>query len=97
VTSLGSFAAPQLAAGTHALACIRPEHLTLSAEPTAAAGRVLATEYCGDQLRVVVELDGATGTLAVAAPAEDGAGPPAAGARVHLKIHADAVPVVPNG
>jgi hypothetical protein len=84
-----------LAAGTAALACLRPEHLTLSAEPTGVEGRVLAAEYCGDRLRVVVELAGAEGALPVAAPADAAAGP-AVGSVVHLKIHAEAVPVVPN-
>jgi iron(III) transport system ATP-binding protein len=94
-TAIGSFPAPGLPAGTPALACIRPEHLTLAAEPTAVPGRVLAAEYCGDQRRLVVELKGATGTLPVAAPVIGPA--PAAGAAVHLKIHAEGVPVVANG
>jgi iron(III) transport system ATP-binding protein len=94
-TALGRFPAPGLAGGTPALACLRPEHLTLSFEPTAVEGRVLAAEYCGDRLRVVVELAGADGPLPVAAPADLAAGP-AVGSVVHLKIHAEAVPVVPN-
>jgi iron(III) transport system ATP-binding protein len=94
-TAIGSFPAPRLPAGTPALACIRPEHLTLAAEPTAVAGRVLAAEYCGDQRRLVVELNGAAGTLSVAAPVIGPA--PAAGTAIHLKIHAEGVPVVANG
>jgi iron(III) transport system ATP-binding protein len=94
-TAVGSFPAPGLPAGTPALACIRPEHLALAAEPTAVAGRVLAAEYCGDQRRFVVELMGATGALAVAAPV-DGGPVPATGTAVHLKILAEAVPVVAN-
>jgi iron(III) transport system ATP-binding protein len=95
-TAIGSFPAPGLPAGTSALACIRPEHLTLTAEPTGVVGRVLAAEYCGDQRRLVVELTGATGALPVAAPL-DGGPAPAAGAAVHLKFHAEDVPVVANG
>jgi iron(III) transport system ATP-binding protein len=95
-TAVGVFPAPGLPAGSPAVACIRPEHLTLATEPTGVAGRVVAAEYCGDQRRVIVEVAGASGALPVPAPADGGPGP-VPGAQVHLKIHAEAVPVVANG
>jgi iron(III) transport system ATP-binding protein len=93
-TAIGEFPAAALPAGARGVACLRPEHLALAAEETGVAGRVLATEYCGAGRQIVVEIAGVAGSLPVAVA--DGLRPSLAGELVHLKIHAEAVPVVPS-
>jgi iron(III) transport system ATP-binding protein len=93
-TPVGDFAAELLPSGAEGVACIRPEHVEIAPERTAVSGRVVAAEYCGDSRRIVVEIAGASGGLPLAIPATAPA--PAAGALIHLKIHAEAVPVVPK-
>jgi iron(III) transport system ATP-binding protein len=96
-TSLGSFPAPPYAAGTEAIACIRPHHLRVAMEPTGITARVLSSEFCGEGRRIVVKVDGLETPVAVHAFS----GPHARvqhsvkpGMTIHLEIQRDDVPVV---
>ena len=98
VTAIGTFPAGKLPAGAAGIACIRPEHVELAAAPTGVVGRLVAVEFCGDRRQIVVAIDGIASPVPLRVPAAaphpaSGAAP---GASVHLKIHADAVPVVPS-
>ena len=96
-TVLGSFAAARLPAGAAGIACIRPQHLSLSVEPTGLTGRVVTAEFCGDGRQILVAIEGVTAPVSLRVPADSAwsSGGAAPGTTVHLKIHADEVPVVP--
>lgn len=97
-TALGGFAAPGLASGTQAVACIRSEHLAIAATPTAIAGRVVGVEFCGDTDRLLLAVDGLDNPVSLSVPREPGAaresGRLMAGATVHIEIRDHEVPVV---
>lgn len=97
-TPIASFPAAQLAFGTSAIACIRPQHWTIASEPTGLAGHVVASEFCGDGRQIFVHVDCIAEPVALLVPQDrTSAGLLAPGATVHLKIHADQVPVVNAG
>ena len=57
-TALGEFAAPALAPGGAARVCIRPEHVRVSAQPTALSGAVSGVTFLGDHQELDVEVAG---------------------------------------
>ena len=89
-TALGAFPAQRFAAGAHAIACLRPQHVRLAAAPTSIAGRVVASEFCGASRRTHVAVEGLEMPLVVHAPAAC----PAPGTAVYLEIAGDDVAVV---
>lgn len=94
VTRLGSFPAAQLVLGASGIACIRPQHFAIAAQPTGVAGRVIAAQFCGDAHRLSIEIDGIAAPVALQVPRQGRAHPMRPGDTVHLRIDAERVPVV---
>jgi iron(III) transport system ATP-binding protein len=96
-TALGSFPAASLAAGSRAMACIRPQHLRLVSQATAITARVVNSEFCGESRHVLVKIDDVETPVAVRAPQSDIYGHETLrpGMKVFLDLNSDDVPVVP--
>jgi iron(III) transport system ATP-binding protein len=96
-TSLGSFRAPSFAAGSQAIACIRPQHFRMASHPTGITARVVHSEFCGDSLHVLVKVDDMDTPVVVrAAPGElYGKQTLRPGMRIYLDLTTDDIPVVP--
>jgi iron(III) transport system ATP-binding protein len=94
-TRLGRFAAPDLAPGEAAFACVRPRQLKLGSVADGVEGRVVGTEYLGDCRHLMVAFPGIGAPVAVCVEPEDDArdavGP---GAVVHVVVRNTDVPVV---
>jgi iron(III) transport system ATP-binding protein len=92
-TAIGTFAAERVASGTTAVACLRAEHLTLSDAPAGLHGRIVGSEFCGEERRLLVALDGFAEPVALRVPRE-AANALAHGADVHVALRTREVPVV---
>src|SRR5690606_38362048 len=94
-TPLGSFEA-RLSDGARAVACLRPQHIRITDEPTGVAGRVVSSEFRGDSRYLLVAVPGLDTPIALRAPCRrsSGADPLVPGASVNLEIDAADVPVV---
>jgi iron(III) transport system ATP-binding protein len=92
-TTIGNFPAAGLAPGAAGIACIRPQHWTISGDPTAIAGTLLVAEFEGDGHRLLLQVDGIAGPVTVRVPVRNPAAP-GSGDLMHLKIDTDRVPVV---
>jgi putative spermidine/putrescine transport system ATP-binding protein len=69
VTADGTVPIPQQQAGRQAAAVIRPEHMAISADPTALRGFVTESVYAGAETRLLVELESGTTVTIRRAPA----------------------------
>jgi iron(III) transport system ATP-binding protein len=98
-TPLGSFPAAQLEVGAAGIACLRPQHFAISAEPTALTGRVVDAEFRGDTRQILVLIDGLADAVPMRVPGElrPSSSAVAPGAVVHFRILVDDVPVVAAG
>jgi iron(III) transport system ATP-binding protein len=98
-TPLGSFPAARLELGSAGIACLRPQHFVISAEPTSLTGRVVDSEFRGDSRQVLIAIDGLPGTVPMRVPGDvrPSPSPIAPGAIVHLRILVEDVPVVASG
>ena len=98
-TRLGRFDARRVAAGGAAIACLRPQHLRLADRPTGIEGRVVSAEFRGDCSHVRVAIEGVEAPVTVCVHQRNPRGSLAlqAGARVHVEVDTDGVPVVAAG
>jgi iron(III) transport system ATP-binding protein len=90
-TPLGLFPAPHLADGTEARVCLRPQHLHVSAEPTAVSARVGTVEFLGDMSRAVASVAGLAAPVSLLLPRGARISP---GDTIHLSVDAPSAMVV---
>jgi iron(III) transport system ATP-binding protein len=94
-TRLGRFAAPGLAPGEPAFACVRPRQLKLGSVADGVEGRVVGTEYLGDCRHLMVAVPGIDAPVAVCVePEDDSRGAAGPGTVVHVVVRNTDVPVV---
>jgi iron(III) transport system ATP-binding protein len=96
-TTLGSFPAPHFATGTQAIACLRPQHLRLASGPTGIPGRVVSSEFCGENLHLLVKIDSVETPVALRVPRQttNGRSRIQPGTAIQLEMTGDDVPIVP--
>ena len=92
-TPFGRFAAPHLPDRASARVCIRPQHQRVAASPTSVRGRVVASEFLGEGVRLVVEVGDLIEPVALRVLGRAHVSP---GDTIHLDVDTPSVVIVPD-